>query len=154
TARGPLTDAARAALALDLPDVLLIEAGERLAIHAFDSSATSLGVWTDPWKARKLERELIDRVMDAAEARRGAAEPGGGALERRRREELDRTVRAHVLVAWSRHSGKLLMAALGLAALLGFHPLGDGEWGRGELLVGGIAALIVLDRLVHRWYRR
>ena len=134
-----------------LPELLAVE-GAELALIAH-GDAVSVGVSLDRWKAPSLQRELLDRVHDEAERRARAASPAE--LATRRRDEVDRTLRAHVLVAWSRHSRKVVFGGFALAAWLGWHPLGHGEWADGAVVVlGGLVLGITLNWLVDRWHRR
>ena len=80
----------------------------------------AVGVWMDRWKAPALERELLDHVWDS-----DAQERDAGASPEARRREVDRTLRAHVLVAWDRHAWRAFLGAMALAGLLGLHPWGD-----------------------------
>ncbi len=151
TAAGSLTEAAVEALLETLPELWVVEGGDRLVIWG-EVSPTAIGVWMDRWKAPALERELLDCVHDEAERRTQAV---SAAPDVRRRRELDRTLRAHVLVVWSGHGSKVVFAALGLAVLLGWHPFGDGDLADGAVrIVGALVLLIVVDRLVRGWYRR
>jgi len=107
------------------------------------------GVRMDRWKAPALERELLDRVWEAAHARDGAGSPGV------QHHRVDRTVRAHVVVSWDRHAWRAFIAAMALAGLLGLHPWGD--WSVGAVAVRlaiAVVVLVALEQLVVRWYRR
>src|SRR5699024_10440458 len=103
------------------------------------------GVWMDRWKAPALERELLHHVWTAAQERGAAASPEP------RRGELDRTVRAHVLVAWDGHAFKAFIATMALAGLLGLHPWGDRSVGAVAVRLAAVVALvIVLGNLLER----
>jgi hypothetical protein len=109
------------------------------------------GVWMDRWKASALERELLDRVWTQARSREQSAAP----VALRRRREVDRTLRAHVLVAWDRHAFRAFIAVMVLAGLLGLHPWGDGSIGAVAARVAvAVVVLIALGALIERWYRR
>lgn len=111
-----------------------------------------LGVWMHRWKAPALERKLLDHVLDEARRRSEAAsEPSPS----QRRREVDRTLRAHVLVAWERYAFRGFVVAIALAGLVGLHPWGGRSIGAVALrLAVAVVVLIVLGRLVERWYRR
>jgi hypothetical protein len=116
-----------------------------------DGDPLCIGVWMDRWKAPMLERELLNHVWEEA---RGREQPAS-TVDVRRRQGVDRAFRAHLLVTWSRHGAKVALGAFGLVTLLGWHPLGNNDWGdAGVLLVGGLATAFAIDRLVNRWYRR
>ncbi|HEV7775149.1 MAG TPA: hypothetical protein VGO48_17855 [Conexibacter sp.] len=147
---GALTDDAVSILVETLPQVIVVEALEEMALQV-DGDPLCIGVWTDRWKAPALERELLDHVWDEARRR----ERPGTSVDVSRRREVNRVLRASLVVAWDRHGGKIALAAFGLAALLGWHPLGNGDWADAAvLLVGGLATVLGIDRLINRWYRR
>jgi hypothetical protein len=150
TACGRLTEAAVGALVDPVPQLLAVEGGDELVIYT-DGDATSVGVWMDRWKAPALERELLDHVWVEAQRRRERT----GLPDVRRRGELDRTLRAHLLVAWDRHAYRAFVATMALAALLGLHPWGDRSFVAVALRVAvAVVVLIVLGSLVERWYHR
>ena len=109
----------------------------------------SPGLRMDRWKAPALERELLDRVWEASQERNADALPD------LRRTELDRAMRAHVLIAWDRYAFKGFIAALALAGLLGLHPWGDRSIGAVALRVAIVTVVVIaLGGLVERWYHR
>jgi hypothetical protein len=110
-----------------------------------------LALAMDRWKAPALERELLDHVWEEARRREAAAD----VPPVRRRREIDRTLRAHVLVAWDRHAFKAFIAAMAFAGLLGLHPWGDRSVGAVAVRVAvAVVVLIALGKLVERWYHR
>jgi hypothetical protein len=117
-----------------------------------ESSPVVRGVWMDRWKAPALQRELLDHVWDEAERRRGLTaemvEP-----DVRRRREVERTLRARVLVLWSEHSGRLVGVFVA-AVVLGWLPFVAGWLAAVALLAVGLGVVFLLDRLVRRWYQR
>jgi hypothetical protein len=128
--------------------LLVVEGGDELVIHV-DGDATSVGVWTDRWKAPALQRELEEGWWHAAQER------NAGALPDRRRGELDRTLRAHLLIAWDRYASRAFVAVMALAGLLGLHPWGDRSIGAVALRVAvAVVAVIALGGLIERWYHR
>jgi hypothetical protein len=148
TAHGALTEAAIDVLLDEQPEVCYFAGGEELVIDASDRS-TGLCVWMDRWKARALERELLDSVWQAAQERAGGVPWSQG------RQEVDRALRAHVLVAYDRHAYKAFVGAMAIAALLGLHPWGDRSFGAVAVRVAlAVVALIALSVLVERWYQR
>jgi hypothetical protein len=111
-----------------------------------------LGVGIESWKAPALEREVLDYMWEEVR-RRDAAAPERS--PERRRRELDRALRAHVLVAWDRHAFKAFIAAMALAGLLGLNPWGDGSIGAYALRIAIVVVVVIaLGGLVNRWYRR
>ncbi len=111
-----------------------------------------LGVWMDRWKAPALQREFLDRVGEAA---RGRGRTSIDTSPEQRRRDVDRRLRAHVLVAWNRHAFKAFIAAMALAALLGLNPWGDGGIGAHALRIAvAVVVVIALGSLIERWYRR
>ncbi|HEU4700869.1 MAG TPA: hypothetical protein VFS37_00190 [Conexibacter sp.] len=108
----------------------------------------------DRWKAPALQRELLDHVW--AEAQRRALDVAADPRpELRRRQEIDRTLRAHVHVAWSRHGFRIALTALWLATLLGWLPLGYTYVTDVAVLVGiAVVMTLAVGQLVKRWYRR
>jgi hypothetical protein len=105
-----------------------------------DDDLGSVGVWMDRWKAPALERELLDQV--GREARQRQDGRGAGTPEVRR-HEVDRTVRAHVLVGWDRHAWKAFVGAMTLAGLLGWYPWGDLAY-TALAVAGGVAGVVVI----------
>ena len=149
TARGALTDDAVDALVTTPPRRVVVEAGEM--VLDIGEEPLGIGVWMDRWKALALERELLDHVWEEARGR----EPPTTTVDGRHPREVDRAFRAQLVVAWARHGGKVAFGAFGLAAWLGWHPLGDGDWADGAvLLIGGLATALGIEWLVDRWYRR
>lgn len=125
-----------------------VEPDRALEIVVYDDLGT-VGVWMDRWKVPALERELLDRVWAATRARDAGASPEA------RRREVDRTLRAHVLVAWDRHAWRAFLGVMLLAGVLGLHPWGDGRIGDVALrLAVAVAVLITLGGVVERLYRR
>lgn len=105
------------------------------------------GVRMDRWKAPALERELLDRIWTAAQERACLASPES------RRHDADRTVRAHVLVAWDRYAWRAFLGAMVLATLLGLHPWGDRSFGAALVRVAvAVAVVIAVGSLLERWY--
>lgn len=144
TARGPLGPQAVEALAGELPDVLVVDGGPELTVVTLDGW-DGLGVWADRWKGGMLQRDLEESWWPAALDRTATAAP------ETRRDEIDRTLRAHVLVAWERHAYRAFIATMALAALLGLHPWGDRSIGAVAVrLVVILAVVIVLGSVVDR----
>lgn len=151
TARGVLDATAVDALLDDIPPLCSVVGGDELVID-LAGLPRGMTVWMDRWKAPELQAELLDCVHHDAEARMADT---AEAPELRRRQEADRTLRAHVLVVWSRHSSKPISLAFGLIALLHWHPLGEG-WAADLVvaIVVAVAAMLALERLVSTWYER
>lgn len=147
---GALTDEAIDALVATPPRLIAVEAAE-LALE-IDGDPLCIGVWMDRWKAPVLEQELLGQVHDEAQRRRDAA---GVLPDGRRHHAVDRTMRAHVLVAWDRHAFRAFIAAMALTTLLGLHPWGDRSIGAVAVRLAAVVALvIVLGKLIERWYHR
>ncbi|HEX7292379.1 MAG TPA: hypothetical protein VF250_14765 [Conexibacter sp.] len=147
-------------LALDAAEQRRREADLEAALRTAGSNWTFelveagdvLGVGIETWKAPTLERELLDHVWEQARQRRDAVPER---TAERRRHEVDRTVRAHVLVAWDGHAFKAFLAVMALAGLLGLQPWGDGSVGAVAVRIAiAVALLIALGGVVKRWYRR
>ncbi|HKG38662.1 MAG TPA: hypothetical protein VKB25_06705 [Conexibacter sp.] len=148
-ARGLLTDGAIDVLVATPPELTVVEAAELALI--IDGEPLRIGVWMDRWKAPVLQRELLDCVWEQAGRREGS----GTTVAPSCRRDVDRAFRAHLVVGWARHGGQLVIGAFCAAALLGWHPLGNGEWGDTAVLaVGGLTTVWGVDWLVNRWYRR
>lgn len=148
TARGPLTAQAIEVLAGELPNLLVVDGGPGLTVVTLNGWG-GLGVWTDHWRRDRLQRELEESWWPAAQERSASSSPGA------RRGELDRTVRAHVLIAWDRYSYKAFIAAMAFAGLVGLQPWGDRSVAAVALrLAVAVVVLIALGRLVERWYHR
>lgn len=106
-------------------------------------------MWIDPWKRDALQRDLEESWWHAAQERGALAPPGS------RRGELDRMLRAHVLIAWNRYAFKAVIVAMTGAGLLGMHPWGDRSIGAVVVrLAVAVVLVIALGGLVERWYHR
>jgi hypothetical protein len=109
-----------------------------------------LAVAMDRWKAPALERHLLDHVWDEARRREASVDLSHA----RRRREVERTLRAHVLVAWDRHGFKAFLVVMAFAGVLGMHPWGDRSIGAvAPGVVAAVVVVIALGRLIERWYR-
>jgi hypothetical protein len=148
TARGPLSPEAVEVLAAELPHVLVVDGGPELTVVTLDGW-DSLGVWIDRWKGGALQRDLEESWRPAALDRAATAAP------ETRRDEIDRTLRAHVLIAWNRYAFRAFIAAMAVAGLLGLHPWGDHSIGAIAVRVAvAVVVVIALGSLIERWYHR
>lgn len=110
-----------------------------------------LGVWIDRWKADVLERELEGAWWEPAQERERARARED--VELRRRRDVDRELRARVLLTWERRSGLLIAVAIFTAHALDWEPLG---W-LGTPVVIATALIVALSqagKAIERWYRR
>jgi hypothetical protein len=148
TARGRMSATAVAALAEQLPEVLVID-GTELAVTTSDGWS-GLGVWLDRWRAPALERALGDAWWATA-CEREARGTTSASIELERERDARRRRHAQLYVGWKRAGGALFTSLVAVSVAL--------AWGDGVVdvlkAIGSIAVLLLCaDWLVERWHAR